>query len=262
MRGDEQRRQQAAYKRGLLRAGSVGGLILAVIGWLAITAFQERQSAKVEAENSRRSSYYAQIRVAQQELENANITRVEEILNNVRPRASEKDLRSFEWYNLWQLSHQQSQTLRLEHQVVALQFAPDGKQIAIGEDRRDSGDERAKYRFEIYDWAERKKLKSFDADSRGPFNRVVFTPDMQKVLIDSSDNTARLLEVGSGDTLRVFRAHNQFISASAISKDGANVATADILGALQLGKSAKNSNDRRLERQQGQITCVDFSPDG
>src|SRR5262249_16128862 len=114
----------------------------------------------------------------------------------------------------------------------------------------------------IYDWAERKKLKSFDADSRGPFNRVVFTPDMQKVLIDSSDNTARLLEVGSGDTLRVFRAHNQFISASAISKDGANVATADILGALQLGKSAKNSNDRRLERQQGQITCVDFSPDG
>src|SRR5262249_13565763 len=150
-------------------------------------------------------------------------------------------LRSFEWYNLWQLSHQQSQTLRLEHQVVALQFAPDGKQIAIGEDRRDSGDGRGKYRFEFYDWAGANKHRSFDADSRGPFNRVVFTPDMRKVLVDANDNAARLLDAQSGVTLRVFDAHDHFISASAISRDGARVATADILGALQLGKSANDS---------------------
>src|SRR6266542_205381 len=283
----ELRRQRAAYRRGLFRAGLVAGLILFLVGALAINEVKRQkvarqtaqrilmaaqpQMSRAEIENAsaaelenliRTVAYRNQIKQAQEALGEANAIRVEELLKNYIPKPGQEDLRGFEWYQLWQSSHLESQSLNLENQVAALQFAPDGKQIAIVEIIRRAGNELPRYGFELFNSSDAQKERLFEAQAKGLFNRAVFTPDLRKVLIDSSDNTARLLDVRSGKILASFNGHDQALYTIAISRDGRRVVTADIEGTAQFWEVAREPKSRKLEKQQQRITWVDLSRDG
>jgi hypothetical protein len=103
----ELRRQRAAYRRGLLRAATLAGAILAVVGGLALTAVhqarradqiarqegRQRLLAEERGQASRRLLYAAQMRVAQQAWEAGDLDGARELLERQRPQAGEEELR-------------------------------------------------------------------------------------------------------------------------------------------------------------------------
>jgi WD40 repeat protein len=263
----ELRRLRAAYRRGLWRAGLVSGVILFLIVALAVNEGKRRKAAQEAAQVAREAaqrfltlSYESQIKKAQAALEEAKVGRVEELLRLYTPKVGEPDIRGFEWHYLWQSSHQEIQTLKLEHPVVALQIMPDGERIAIGQ-----MSQTWKYRIEILPFDETGKAESFLTQSRGSFNKVIFTPDAQNVLVDGNEMTAglaTLFDTKSGRILAIFRGHRQFISAMSMSRDGQRLVTGDREGRLQFWELAKEPKSRIPETQRRLITWVDLSRDG
>jgi WD40 repeat protein len=262
MPGAELRRQRAAYRRGVMWAGLVSGVILSLIVRLAGTEIRRRQVAQETAQRLMMVSYGSQIKQAQEAWEEANISRVEELLSLYLPKEGEQDFRGFEWDYLWQSSHQEIQSLELEHEVVALQITPDGKRIAIGQILRPMDSEKSRYRITILPLEQARTGESFETQTRGIFKNIVFSGDARKVLVDSDENMARLLDTRSGEILAVFQGHDHPLSAIRISSDGQRVVTGDIRGRLQFGGLVKEPKGGERGKQQQRITWVDLSRDG
>jgi hypothetical protein len=107
----ELRRQRAAYRRGLLRAACLLGVILAIVGGLALAALsqahradqerrvadQQRSLAEAQRLLARRNLYTAQMNLAQQAWEVGNVRRALELLKAQQPRPGQEELRGFEW---------------------------------------------------------------------------------------------------------------------------------------------------------------------
>ena len=70
--------------------------------------------------------------LAQQAWESADVGRVEELLESLRPHPGDEDLRGFEWYYLWRLSHRFSSTIRHNDAIYSVAFSPDWKRLATG----------------------------------------------------------------------------------------------------------------------------------
>src|SRR5262249_21751451 len=107
----EKRRQREAFRRGVWRSAAISSIILLVIGTLAVLAVWQRNRALEQASVNHRLLYLAQMKLANQELENANVARVQELVEATRPRIAEEDLRGFEWYYFWKSAH--SEVFRL-----------------------------------------------------------------------------------------------------------------------------------------------------
>jgi AAA-like domain len=100
----ELRRQRAAFQRGLVRATTVSGAVLAAMGSLAFTALKHARRADREQRIAqegqrmlRRQLYAAQMNLAQQAWDAGNVGRTVELVEAQRPRPGEEDLRGFEW---------------------------------------------------------------------------------------------------------------------------------------------------------------------
>jgi hypothetical protein len=109
----ELQRQRAAYRRGVVRAAGVSGVVLVALAALAFAAIRseatarrlarERQQTLVE---SRRLLYAAQMKVAQQAWDDGNVEQTMALLKAQRPEPGQEDLRGFEWRYLWRLCKQ------------------------------------------------------------------------------------------------------------------------------------------------------------
>jgi hypothetical protein len=119
----ELRRQRAAYRRGVLRATVVYGVLLALIGTLALAALRNAHRAESETHRAnreaaasretaatlRRSLYAAEMYLARQAWEERNYRHAQELLEAYRPRrGDEEDLRDFAWRLLWSLGRDTS----------------------------------------------------------------------------------------------------------------------------------------------------------
>ena len=96
----------------------------------------QRDRAVWQEQSNRRLLYAAHMNLAQQAWESADVGRVEELLESHRPHSGGEDLRGFEWYYLWRLSHRFSSTLRHNSVVYSVAFSPDGKRLATGSSDR------------------------------------------------------------------------------------------------------------------------------
>jgi WD40 repeat protein len=258
MPGAELRRQRAAYRRGLLRAGLVGVLILSLIVTIAGIEIRRRQVAQETAQRLMMISYGSLIKQAQEAWEESNVGRVEELLSLYLPKEGEQDFRGFEWDYLWQSSHQEIQALKLEDEVVALRITPDGKRIAIGQILSGTENEKSRYRVSLFAMEHAGAVESFETQARGIFNKMAFSDDSRRVLVDSDENIARLFDTGSGELLATFKGHDHPLSAISISSDGQRVVTGDRSGSLLFGGLVKTPKEGQGQR----ITWIDLSQNG
>src|SRR5262245_27315558 len=297
----EVRRQRAAYRRGLLRAGTAAGIILAVVSSLAVlatkaqqqslkqkgvaeqqrnraeeearradqnawslkkvaqelqTALDEAQRQRknaeeqgAEAEQQRRKAVSQQliaeehrnraeqqrVRAEQQELSNrrflyaahmslagqaweeADISRMQELLNNHWPDPGQEDPRGFEWYYLWRLCLSDSHLPTLRHNsiVSSVTFSPDGKMLATG-----SSDRTVK----LWDVTTGQELTTLEGQM-AQVRSVAFSPDGKMLATGSDDRTARLWDVTTGQELTTLKGHMTQVWSVAFSPDGKMLAT-------------------------------------
>jgi WD40 repeat protein len=101
-----------------------------------VRAVQQRQSAELAREETRRRSYAAEISAAFQALDENNLGRAIDLLNRQRPKSKEEeDLRGFEWRLLWQLCQSDEKETIPERGDAATSFSPDGKWLAHAGDK-------------------------------------------------------------------------------------------------------------------------------
>ncbi len=221
--------------------------------------------AKVRAEKgeqaARRRFYAAQMNLAGQAAAQGHMGRVLELLESQRPRFDEEDLRSFEWYHLWQVcfrgqtrvSSLFESSARLGHDAVyATAVSPDGRLLVAG---TRFGRVRC---FTLPGMEDAGEIKAADI-----VWGVTFSPNGQTLVVADDTGVLRLWDVATHRELRTLVGpHRVATRTVSFSPDGNLLAVAYFGGPgvqvwdLTVGKILP------LQLLDGFVGRVAFSPDG
>jgi WD40 repeat protein len=153
------------------------------LAWIA----REQQRRAQESDKTNRQLYYVvNLNLAQIAFNEGNYIRSQELLNEFLPSASQsakQDIRSFAWYYLWRLNHDEKITLKGHGgSVSSVAFAPDGRLLASG-----SGDGTVK----LWDVQTQREVATLKGHG-GSGTSVVFAPDGRLLASGSEDGTVQL----------------------------------------------------------------------
>ncbi|MGH9934954.1 MAG: protein kinase domain-containing protein, partial [Blastocatellia bacterium] len=230
-------------------------LLMIIVGFgLAV------RQAYVEGERARREyrlRYAGRMQQAMRDWEVGNLPRLLETLESYQPapgaRPEEEDLRGFEWYYLWRLSHREKMTLPQAGIVVAL--SPDGMTLATG---------RIGAPVALWDLATGRQIRLFEGHTEEAFY-VAFSPDGRRLLTGSYDDTAKVWEVATGRELATLKGHTNRISSVAFSHDGSRILTGSVDHTARLWDGASYRElfvfDERGDPDSANLRAL-FAPDG
>jgi WD40 repeat protein len=255
----EVRRQRAAYRRGLLRATAVSGVILAVVASLALlTAWSEARATRLVRERqnaltaSHRLLYAAQMGLAQQAWEDGNAGRAQDLLNGWQPADGQEDLRGFEWRYLWRLCNQALRFTFRGHTepVTSVAFSPDRKTMATCSDD-------ATIRF--WDLPSRRETACLRGHT--PYLHVLrFSPDGRLLASAAYEGTIRVLDVASRRELFQLKTR-EYLWSLAFSPDGKLLASSADGGNVRLW-DLRSRRQVAMFKARARLRSLAFSPDG
>jgi WD40 repeat protein/serine/threonine protein kinase len=215
-------------------------------------AKQERDDAralaeqlKVALEQLRRTTYTAQINLAQHAWEAGATDQVEELLEQQRPKPGETDLRHFEWQYLYRLSHTDLLRLNAGH-TYSVVYSPDGKRLAS-----------AGGSVKLWDAQTGKELLSL---KQGFAGCVAFSPDAKR-LATTNFETAKVWDAQTGQELLTIKGAGRGV---AFSPDGKRLASSSG-GGVKVWDAQTGEELLALKGQNRDYLVsfrVVFSPDG
>lgn len=263
----ELRRQRAAYRRGILRATLTVTSAIALLLGFALLVFLQRKRAE-GAETNRRLSYDAEIRLAQEELDKANIERVNELLQEVVPGSNESDLRGFEWYQFWRDTHREIWRAKTEHPVIAVAFSLSGKSLMVAESPWTTKAGESRYLLTDYNVVSGKHTAFLSLPADISFHQIALSPDHQHVVVPDPyhpgpDNKAMasLWNLHSGRRIAHFGPHDQELCYLVFSSDGKRLATADMGGTIKIWETDNGREQLTVNNGSRRVTGVAFSAD-
>ncbi|MBL9172652.1 MAG: protein kinase [Verrucomicrobiales bacterium] len=186
---------QKAIRRNRLVFAAGGAVALALIVGISVSAWQavratrageQARARQLEAEaerhradeqtriavenreHSRRLLYAADMKQAQQSVNESNLGRARRLLDRHRPAPGEEDLRGWEWRYLWQLCRGEAFAVLdngSRSSSLSVRFSPDGARLAVGY----TGGE-----IELWDTAHQIRVKQFQPN--GGMAKAVFSP--------------------------------------------------------------------------------------
>ncbi|MBY0528557.1 MAG: protein kinase [Gemmataceae bacterium] len=215
---------------------------------------RERHRAREAEERERigrRHLYATHMNLAQMAWEHGHVGRLRTLLESEQPRAGQEDLRGFEWFYFWRLSHRARQHLAgHEHAISAVAFAPDGKRLATGSYDRT---------IQLWDAATGKPLKTL-AGHKGFVHAVAFAPDGETLASASHDGTVKLWDTRKGAKLDTLTPQTREVHALAFSHDSRLLATAGADGTVKLWDALRRKECGSIEAHTGPVFGVAFSP--
>jgi WD40 repeat protein len=207
----------------------------------------QAQAAQQEAERreqeTRRLLYSADVNLAQQAWEAANLRRVQDLLDGHRPQPGQSELRGFEWGHLWHLAHGERQRLRGSLAAVA----PDGKTLAA----RTEG-----WSVTLYELPAGRVRATLPTRSGAPITGLAFAPTGSLLAIRNWWGVA-LWDPATAQKPRLLENVPYNRSGIAFAPDGRTLAWANMLWDV-----ATVTQVARLDGFLGDIFVVAFSPDG
>ena len=281
----EMRRQQAAYRRGLFRAGVYATLVLLIVGGLAFTAIKQRNLANKQAqetrnalievaeqkrlaevqrqlaveqeniaeqqgESNRRLLYIAHMNLAQKAWETSNIARVVDLLEKYRPEPGQEDLRGFEWYYLWRLCHPELRALQLPANIGTVAFSADGRMVAVCVGKIVKLIDVASGRERFLSKARADEIKA-----------VTFSPDGRRLATGRLNGTIRIWDSARGRE-STFNTDMDQITSLSFSPDGKRLAAGSQNGAVEILDLVTGREPLPLEGHTDSVTSIAFSSDG
>lgn len=219
---------------------AIGLVFIAIlVGWFA-TAFVQARSLARQASENRRSAYSAEMILAANEYENANLNRLREIVERNRPEDGEEDLRGFEWHFLNGLLNPSTRVGGFRHpdEVWNAEFSPDGRLIASA-----CNDNRVRI------WNVATGAEIVTGELRGAW-KVSFFPDGSKIAVAASSNgtpLVRIYDVEDGREILTFTGHSKRVRAIDVSPDGRSIVTGSQDGFVILWDASTGAVKRKIE---------------
>jgi WD40 repeat protein/serine/threonine protein kinase/Flp pilus assembly protein TadD len=202
---------------------------------------------------ARRRFYAAQTNLALQAWEAGQPARALELLESLRPKLDQEDLRGFDWYYLWRLCHRNlHRTMGAPGEVVhALAVTPDGKTLVSGS--RDAS-------VRVWDVATGKE-RAVLTGHKACVWRLAISPDGKVVASASNDNTVKLWDLGTGELLATLPVGGAVRSVD-FSPDGKALAAGTEDGTLELWDVGARQRRLTLQAHFAPTVALDYSPDG
>jgi WD40 repeat protein len=97
---------------------------------------------------------------------------------------------------------------------------------------------------------------------RGSINHIAFSPDGQRIVTASDDNTASLWDAQSGQLLKVLDGHTSRVRNAAFSPDGQHIVTASSDNTARLWDAQSGQLLKVLKGHTDNVWNAAFSPDG
>lgn len=229
-----------------------------IIGWLITFAWQFR-SEQFQARENRRAAYSAEMILAANEYEHANLNRLKELVEKYNPNDGEEDLRGFEWYFLKNLLEPPTKTASFQHadEVWNAEFSPDGKFIVTA----------CNDNF-VRIWNVETGAMIQTQEQKGAW-KVAFFPDGKRFAVSSSSNSAPLVRIYETETAKeimTLKGHTKRIRAVDVSPDGKTIATGSGDGNLIVWNAENGSELHRFSLASAEkgveLTDVQFSKNG
>ena len=210
-----------------------------IIGWLITFVWQIRKE-QIQARENRRAAYSAEMILAANEYENANLNRLKELVEKYKPEKDAEDLRGFEWYFLNNLLNPPTKIASFTHndEVWNAEFSPDGKFIASA-----CNDNRAR----IWDTENGQMIET--AEQKGAW-KVSFFPDGKRFAVSSSSNSnpaVKIYETATAKEVFALKGHTKRVRALDISPDGKLIATGSADGNIIIWNAENGAELRKFE---------------
>ena len=224
----ELRRQKAAFRRGIWRTTTVATLVVASAATFILVAFRQGQ-----ARADRRLLYDADMRLAQDAWNHANVDRIEELLKATQPSSTQEDLRGFEWYLFRQFAHPGDVWRSIDpNRVFDSVLSTDGKLLYVAEFQENPNQENTLL-LKSYDLSAQKALWTFRRPTDASFPHAVFSADRERAFLPGPNKTIEEWDLHDGTQHPVFSG-NGSLSTIALSDDGNALASGDLSGTVKV----------------------------
>ena len=260
--GAEVRRQRAAFRRGVIRTTAVAAVLLTIMTVLAITAFRQRNLARTQTAINNQLLYMARMKVAGQEYESANISRVERLVEETTPQPGQEDLRGFEWFLFWRYAHAQTLLIREPGRIASAKFFNRDDTIAVAEVIHTMKQQNRLYSIKLYDRRSQQQTMFFDVPAGRFFDVAVFSADEKFLATDAPDNSVAVWDVSAKRQIHMLPGTGKDqVFSLAFSPDQRALASAFVRGTFRVWDLS--SGQQKFEgHSQLERPVVAFSSDG
>lgn len=221
--------------------------------WAALVANKQAARARMAERDALRKLYIAQIGRAYDAWADNNPTLTADLLGSLVPAAGKEDLRSFDWYYLWNVTHSDLATINEVEAIAAVAVSPDDHTVAIS--TNDGG-------VKLYNRSSRLVQQLPTPSSHDSFDLLAFR------------KTDTLVGVNSHGVIRVWELKDAVTfsdrlvpmsglrSRAALSRDARKLVFLDPVGNVIVHDVDGGVADNQLETRPKNVQALAIRPEG